>query len=455
MAIRLLYYFLASLLTVTLVAFAKTAGHIPSPSILVLIAGMVGLCMLVFLHADALGFLCVILMFLPYSEGVLRFEFGIITFSVFTMGVIASALNGLFRLMLGATRFRLHGVDVALFLLCVLFLSTTLTSPDLLGSGFLAFHAVFIPVLAVLAIRLTANGQADVELLLRSLLTGIISFVILALMHEAMEPSRLSFLNVPAVSVATLALVPLIFFAASRRYGILSRIAVVVLCLLAIFFTFSRVYLIVLILSPLLLKMIRKGWSSHIFIVFSLITLILTFTFSMTVPQQTVDAVIKNNYEINYDEDYIEGSSSYERLYSPKQWIKSFEFRLLSYRIGLEHFFNNPVFGSGLVKGERMVTQHNFHIEWLEYGGILGYMLYFSLFISFFAKFGPKAVHDDIQSYCNLIVLIILINSLTNGFMHGFFPYVTFLVFGLSFARVSIKTHAPRSPHTPEPAFQS
>lgn len=449
MGIRFAFYSLLAVLGISLMAYVKTTGITLPYAVTAFLSGGLVLAGLVFLNFDPLGFLCVILMFMAYHEGVLRFEMGVATLSVFNIGVIAATARGLAGLAMGTARYSLHIFDLFLALLCALFLATTMTSGNIIESGYLAFHALFIPTVSYLAIRMTAAAQGDEHMLMRAFMAGLTSFITASLVHLAISPGRLTFLEVDAVSIATISLVPLFHcaFGVARRNP--AHIVAIALCLVAIFFTFSRVYLLAVLLSPILLRLIKKGWSAHIYAVFVVGTLVLTVILAMGVPDKTVEAIIENDFQVDFDKDYIEKAGSYERLYSPSQWMKSMEFRLLAYRLGLENFLRHPVAGVGMIRGRTMVTQHNFHIEWLEYGGLLGYFLYFNTLLFFFVTFGPRARTDPTQAVYNLVALTIVINSLTNGFMHGFFPYVTFVIFGLSFARRPLprRAAAARSGH--------
>ena len=116
-------------------------------------------------------------------------------------------------------------------------------------------------------------------------------------------------------------------------------------------------------------------------------------------------------------------------------WKEALYWRAFSYHEGIANFSSAPVFGVGLYKGEVYVTRHNFHVEWLEYGGIVGYLLYTGSFLLHFLSFSAYATFDRFIAINLLILLVILSNSFTNGFMHGIMPYIAFVIIGFNEAR--------------------
>nr|MDA3868644.1 hypothetical protein [Gammaproteobacteria bacterium] len=141
----------------------------------------------------------------------------------------------------------------------------------------------------------------------------------------------------------------------------------------------------------------------------------------------------------HYDKE-IEFSA--ERLTNVDFLLGTIYGRALSYRGGIDSFLASPIFGNGLFRGEYMVTQHNFHVEWLQYGGMIGYILYAVVLISHAIRMRRSAQRDHWIAANLVTMILILANCVTNGLMHGVMPYVLFLLMGLNEARFRINNKA-------------
>jgi hypothetical protein len=390
---------------------------------------------LAFLSLDTFGLLCIVMALLPYIKGLLQFEVWVITFSPYSVGLIILGCYCLSAAILGRRPYRLEAFDGWLVTLCLFFLVSTLTSADLFNSGYLAFHVIFLPVLAYFVVKLLVDTPEKYQVSFKFLLYGIVTFSLLCIPEYVLLPGRVTIFNVPPVSIATLAILPLLYFFYDDKSPSLLRWVSILSCLTSLFLTFSRVYLISLALSPLFMAAIRRGRARLLMSATMLFTLAITLLVTLNVPPAAIRSFDDIRIAAKLDKAYAEDEASAERLVNPTHWLKSMEMRALIFRANFEYFLRNPVTGSGLRMGEVLVTSHNVHLEWLEFGGVMGYVICFGIFYCYFGMFQQHAVKDRSLATNLLVVYIILVNGLTNGFMHGYFPYLAFTVFGFSCVR--------------------
>jgi O-antigen ligase len=115
------------------------------------------------------------------------------------------------------------------------------------------------------------------------------------------------------------------------------------------------------------------------------------------------------------------------------------------FAVGLEEFTKAPIFGNGLhrdvasFKG-REVIWHNFHVEWLEYGGLIGYTLYVGLLVLHFRGVSRAARFHRALAVNLTVVFTILVNGLTNSFTAGISPVLGFLFMGLNRAFLNFES---------------
>lgn len=81
---------------------------------------------------------------------------------------------------------------------------------------------------------------------------------------------------------------------------------------------------------------------------------------------------------------------------------------------------------------------HNFHLEWLASVGLVGYLLIIAFVVRHFEgtrQLGAVKPYVTANLY---FVLVVLLNGLTNGVMHGVMPYLMFISLGLTAAAARI-----------------
>lgn len=362
--------------------------------------------------------------FLPFSYGIGNFEIGVVTLNPYIAGIVLVFLYGLFGLVMGYSRSLVGGHDVFLIMLAFTFLASTVLADNVLEAGFLAFHALFVPIITYFSVRAIIVNDGRYISVVQVFVISVTAFALYYIYHFLLVESRVKVLGLPPIGVATLTSAALIFaFGMRNRVFVKPMLAVLAVALLL---TLSRAYLLSMLLIPVLWRLLKKRKSIPVFLVFMVSGLLLT-------------VVVAYNAEhfrpVHYDKS-LEFTA--DRLTDINFLLGTIYGRAVSYKEGIDAFLSAPLFGHGLFKGEYMVTQHNFHIEWLQYGGMIGYLLYFMVLYIHVKRMEKVAAMDQWIGLGLLAMFVILANSLTNGIMHGIMPLVLFMVMGLNEARLYI-----------------
>jgi hypothetical protein len=389
---------------------------------LVAIAGFV---LLPAMLRDPFGMLCLIVFCLPFSLGVLQFEIGVVTLNPYTLGITGAALLGVGAIVFGGARFRFSNEDTLVLLLGASFLLSTLLARDIIDAGFLAFHGIFIPIVTYFALKILVRTPDQYRKVLLAFVAGVTMFAVYGLVKFAQSPERLYIMDLPPISAAatlTAALVVMIYLDWWRKpIGFVATLLLLA-CLLA---TFSRGYLVLLVLTPFFFGLMRRGRAGRAMAIMLGASLLGTLLFV-------------KSYDLFYVERVDQQQEqTAERITDLQFWMKSLYGRARYYAVGLEQFAKSPIIGNGFHKNfesreGRAVVWHNFHVEWLEYGGISAYLLYVSLLLVHFRSMSRVArVHRPVA--VNLtIVFTILLNGLTNSFTAGISPILGFLFMSLN-----------------------
>jgi O-Antigen ligase len=385
-----------------------------------------GLLIAMLLKADFYGALGLIAALLPFSMGVGQIEIGIVTFNPYVIGILLLFALTLPKISRGLISGRAPKSDFFLILLALSYLVSTLIADDIVGSGFLAFHAIFVPALSYFVMEYAIEDEGNWVKVFSIFMLGIVVFSCFVLGVFIVTQARVYTLGVPPIGAATLLIVPLIGILATNRIKKFPWMIAWPLVLAALITTFTRVYLLTALLSVFLYRFIRKGKGLLLISIFFVSSLAFTFIIASAAE------------DIEYETADKSQESTLERVTNIDFWKRSLVGRAHSYKYGIDNFLENPIFGVGLYKGEHMVTVHNFNVEWLEYGGILGYLLYTGFFISHFARAAPYARTDKYLAAMLTILTLVMANSTTNGFMHGMMPKVALLLMGMNEARLRL-----------------
>ncbi|MET0107537.1 MAG: hypothetical protein ABW084_01425 [Candidatus Thiodiazotropha sp.] len=362
---------------------------------------------------------------IPLSKGPIEYELGILTLHPYPTLVMIVFPLALWRVLRRPAGYGIRGIEIVLILLTLSFLQSTLLSDTLIISGRLAFHALFIPVLSYFIAKALIKTDSEYIITINILVLSILVMSIVALAKYIETGIRPIVFSIEPIGVASITIVGLyasIFN--SNDWKIIKHIKTLIIGF-AFVFSMSRVYLMYAIVSPLIILVIKKNIILLWILMFTG-SLVATLVFTYTI----VDYAMVHTS--------AEGANTLERMYEVKHFLRALIGRAYVYKSALDEFWSNVVFGAGIHAGEMQITTHNFHVEWLQYGGVLGYILYTSVFM-LHVKNASTYVKQDGYLLANEVVLLgIMINSITNGFMHGVIPYMAFLIMGISEARISI-----------------
>ena len=379
---------------------------------------------------------------LPFTRGVFQFEIGVVTFSPFTIGLIGVVLLTAPKLIYRQYRSRIDIVDINIIFVGIFYLFSTLTAEDILSVGLVAFHALFIPICAYFTMRISIDSYRFSKIVISGFIVGATIFACIHIMFSFISGERIVVLGVPAISIATLMIFPVVFFYITGNIGRLKGFLLGSPTLLSFLLCFSRTYIVGIIVSPLLYKLSRYGKGTHLFISLLLVSLIATiFTSLAANPHSSTYLGFKLPSSSTQREEIKAAEKSADRLTSGSHLISALYGRALAQKYALREFMASPLLGTGIRPKEAgLATQHNFHIEWLQYGGVIGYLLYAGVFVGFFRRTRIQAKEDKVTAALQVSILILLTNSLTNGIMHGYMPTVIFTLMGIARSRSQLST---------------
>lgn len=104
------------------------------------------------------------------------------------------------------------------------------------------------------------------------------------------------------------------------------------------------------------------------------------------------------------------------------------------WNIGFQKFMQSPLIGWGAHTAEGMLynSYHNNYIDWLAYGGLIGFFLQMFFFIQHFQKADKQRKINKMLLANLLVVLAVLANGFANGIAHGVMPSLIFILFALN-----------------------
>lgn len=379
------------------------------------------------LAVDVVGAVCLVIAWLPFSRGVAQFELGVITLNPYIVGMVALSLLASWRFVLAGVKYDFNRVDLLVILISLIYFLSTIMSSDVIGSGYLAFHAIFVPVISYFVCRCFLLTEDDINKAVVFFIISVIIFSIIAITQFVSTGERVALLGMPFIGVATLTTTGLILIIGTRQWKKTLWFVAACIVLLGVVVSFSRMYLVVLLIAPWMFGLIKKGSAKTIMIFVLATTLLGTLLISIN-PEPFKPAHFDRSLE-----------KSFERITSIDFWKGSIYGRALSYHTGLEKFVDSPLIGYGLQKGEVNITVHNFPVEWLEYSGLIGYILWISLFYQHYKKLNYSARDNKYIATGLLTIIVILLNSVTNGLMHGIMPTVTFIILGINEAMFLVR----------------
>lgn len=372
----------------------------------------------------ALFLLC--LAWLPFDKA-LAIDVGFMTITPYYVGIVVLSCLTVMQIVLDRERFRLTATDVALVIVCVMYLCSTLLSDLPRTAGLLAFNGIFIPTLTYFVSKTLLQDEAVLLRALAAFGVGVAILAFVALIQFVAFPERPKPFGQDGVSMSTLAVLPLMV----GLYGMpprrkLVRAILVLGGVLAIGVSISRAYWIFVVISPALFWFFMRGRallvSSAILFLSLVITLMVTLDKSFVAP-----------VSINYRED-----KGIQRVLDPDHWKAAIYNRaVLMYEPSMDSIKQHPIFGRGLyIAKYQQTTTHNLHLEWLESGGLLGYLAFLALYLAHFRYLSRRGRGDALACAIGVASLGILMNGVTNGIMHSVMPTCAMLCLGLTAARL-------------------
>ncbi len=410
-------------------------GRKPELSALAPLAAVNGLFLCILMKIDLVGLVGLVIALIPFSKAIGGVEIGIVTFHLYTVAIVVLGLIAIPRMIHAFMRHNVSATDIWLLLLAVNYLISTLAAENIVEAGYLAFHAIFIPILTYIVIKYLVRSEREWEEICVLFLSGVTIFSCFVIGEFFVTQSRVAVLGVQYISISTLTVIPLFALVSLGLWRRWYWFIAYILIFGAFAVTLSRMYIVILLVSPLIHIAVKRGAAANVLGMF------LAFSLALTLLLAAAPEIVKHK-------EYVkEQEKSLERVINIEYWKRSLFMRAQSFKQGLEHFMDSPLIGIGLYKGEKMVTQHNFNVEWLEYGGLLGYFLYAGVLISHFRRAGSIAPSEAYVATNLTLVILVLANSATNGLMHGIMPVIMMLLMGLTEARLGWQRTDPR----PEP----
>jgi hypothetical protein len=263
------------------------------------------------------------------------------------------------------------------------------------------------------------------------MLIGSLILSIVAVVMSIYTGERAYVFTTAPIGVATILAITLIYHFIGLRLKRTSYRLYALILIVGFLATMARVYTLILAFAPFILKLFKKFKAPSLFLAMFAFSMLFTFVLI-----EFMDVLRPRSIEA----DNIRGIG---RLFDVEIWKFALYGRAESYLSALGSFLDHPLVGIGLFKGEHTITEHNFHIEWLIYGGLIGYSIYIVLFLSHVITVNRhlrKHKDNDPILLAGLVALMaILLNSVTNGFMHGLMPLSAFIVMGISEARIGLR----------------
>lgn len=225
------------------------------------------------------GLLCVVLALLPFSLAFLNVEVGIITFSPYVLGITILVILSVVSLHIKKIKFGFNLTDFLIGLLCLEYLITTFLSENIIESGHLAFHAIFVPVVSYFVVKWMVRTETEYHKAMVFLIWGIIIFSIFAMFQFIVTKERVVLLGVEPIGVATFAITGFLVIAYSNLRKNWVGLPAMLVTLGALVASLSRLYLVSVALAPFFIRYIRKGRALHLMLLMIVLSLAATIFF--------------------------------------------------------------------------------------------------------------------------------------------------------------------------------
>lgn len=297
-------------------------------------------------------------------------------------------------------------------------LSLVLFGDNLVSGFYLYYNYLLIPLLYYLVFS-SLNITRLFKPMLYGLFTGVSIFSVFV--YEALSQNdflRSTVLGTSYIDVSLIGLM-LVYFTLALDLGKWKKRAFLGLGFLVMVSQMPRFFLLAVVIFPFLFTEKRLSKAHQYFAAVTLVSAVVLF-----ITVELTDFGEGSNRELT-----VEQHNSLTRFSDREVLLQNVLVRVASFDQDIERFKQNVIYGAGLKKGEHHITPHNYVIEWLLYGGIIGFGLFFLLFYESF-QYGSSKI-DRFSKYLLLLSLIVVFNGLFNGVLHGLAPTAIWMTFGI------------------------
>lgn len=374
---------------------------------------------------DPFGLLLLGFLVFPFYRGVLQIEVAGVTLGPYTMILLALLVYSIARARLKFSKF-----DIFIVLLCAYYIVVLVISKNIRTGGYTAFHSLFIPTVSYYVIKSMVRSEEQIKALEIVFVLGIVVLSGVYIVYFFKTGQRgVNFMGAGTIASSSFILFGIVLGVTVGFFRKLIFWPLLGLMILALVLTFSRMTLAVFIAFPVIMGQIKRGRAAIMIIAF----LVFAFTFTMVLANSSASLKSKS----------ADPKSEYtlDRITSVQHWAATFYNRSVSYKESLDIFKRNPVVGGGYPA--EVHARHNMFLEFLEYGGIIGFLLHVSMFIAHGLRFRRAAV-TDVYIRTNIgLYFFVLLNSILNPFTLGVSPYLAYVLMGLNEARYRMLQSGP------------
>ncbi|ROS05050.1 hypothetical protein EDC56_0572 [Sinobacterium caligoides] len=372
-------------------------------------------------------FLYLTLFWLPFSVDVLTFELVGGTWTLFILGVAFLLPTAMISYLSRVTRMN-TSVDFYLLSICFLYLIHLFFVDDVSASAYKAIHGVIIPMATYFLLKGMVVTEKGYVSSVRALVFGFSVFSVFYVLeiYRTGFGVRIDVFDRDAISVGAFSVFVIVFSLYTNLFKGWVKWFLILLNSLSLMGTLSRAYMVTVAVSPVFNRFVSGRSVCRVYTLFMIVTLFFSVFFvfnSSFFKPSGWDPKLEN---------------SLERLTNIDYWKNGVYGRLKTFEPSVEKFVDKPVFGNGFSSAKNSSTVHNFHLEWLEFGGAVGYVLFFMVFYSHFNRVSKFFYNDKYLVVSSYYMLFMFVNGLMNGVMHGVMPYMLFCVLGLGEARIQL-----------------
>ncbi len=367
------------------------------------------------------------LLWIPFSMAYLIFDSYGVTWTFYLFCIALLSPYAVFRYFTGK-RFSVGFVtDQSVIGFTLLFFFSLFFFEAGSNEAYRFVHGVLVPCTSYFVIKALVTTEKRYVSSLKAILLGASVYALGIILYYIVTDSNSRLNNVfsrDSITTAALATWGTLFAVYTPLFKTkLVKYTVIAINASGILISLSRGLLVAMLSSPFWVSRFAAKRMSLLFALF------IGASFVVTV-------VLISNVQLfepkNWDPS-LENSAA--RLINIDYWKRGIHGRVHSFESSMERFKEAPVFGNGF-PDRRGSTVHNFHMELLEYSGLLGYFLFCVIFISHFWSAKDYFKRDRYLLVGAIFIVYMLINGVFNGVLHGVAPLLVFIQLGLNESRL-------------------